>query len=98
MAHDTINKAEILFYSKETDPNGDATELKIYKLNDGRYPLGIKYSLAFVRNKKLIVGYDNHYPKGPHKHLLESESKYEFITIDQMIVDFLYDIANTLKK
>jgi hypothetical protein len=65
-------------------------ELKIWKVPDKDYDRGIKYSLYLVnqRDGKVIVGYDNHKPKGHHFHIEDKESKYEFIDIQRLIDDF----------
>lgn len=46
----------------------------------------------------MIVGYDNHYPKGPHKHLLDEEYSYNFQNLDQLLADFDSDVENTKQK
>lgn len=55
-----------------------------------RYPEGLKYSLFLVLRETgaVLVGFDNHYPKGPHIHLRATEYAYEFVDIDVLMRDF----------
>ena len=43
-----------------------------------------------------LVGYDNHWPKGPHRHLRGREEPYVFQTIEQLLYDFEQDCARVL--
>lgn len=54
------------------------------------YPLGLKYSLFLVekRSGRVLVGFDNHRPKGPHMHLRGKELAYEFKNEEQLVDDF----------
>ena len=51
-----------------------------------------KYRLAFVRDGKRIVGYDNERGKGDHKHIGNRELRYRFKDIDTLVDDFLRDV------
>ena len=44
-----------------------------------------------------LIGYDNERPKGDHRHFRETEEPYDFSTPEQLIDDFLADIANERK-
>ncbi len=46
------------------------------------------------------VLYDNHHPKGHHRHLSGVEEPYQFLTVDQVLADFQTDIrrANSARK
>jgi hypothetical protein len=35
--------------------------------------------------------YDNHHPKGHHKHISGREAPYAFVTARQLVADFLAD-------
>ena len=54
------------------------------------YPEGLKYSLFLVAKAdgRVIVGFDNHKPKGPHLHHEGKELLYEFRGVDALIEDF----------
>ena len=66
-------------------------ELKVWKVTPSAdYPDGIKFSLFLVSraNGDVIIGIDNHSPKGPHLHQGPLESKYEFVDVDSLVDDF----------
>jgi hypothetical protein len=39
-----------------------------------------------------IVGYDNERGKGDHKHIRGVEVPYTFVSIDQLMADFMADV------
>ena len=66
-------------------------ELKAWQVPvSKKYPLGIKYSLFCVdfQSKEVIIGFDNHYPKGPHKHRHQTEDDYEYLSLEKLVDDF----------
>ena len=66
-------------------------ELKVWDVGEStHYPEGIKFSLFLVQPEsgEIILGIDNHKPKGPHLHMDGREQPYSFKTIDQLIEDF----------
>jgi hypothetical protein len=52
-----------------------------------------KYRLAYVKNGKCVVRYDNERGKGDHRHFGETEFQYMFSTPRQLIADFEADIV-----
>lgn len=52
------------------------------------YKHGVKYSLFLVVHGEVIVGMDNHHPKGPHLHLGDQELPYSFHGIPGLLKDF----------
>lgn len=70
-------------------------EIKIWKIDDPKfYPQNIKYSLFCVESAsgKIIVGFDNHFPKGHHKHIADIEEPYFFINYDLLVDDFWNEV------
>lgn len=61
-------------------------------------PDGIRYRLAYIPAGSTIptVLYDNHHPKGHHKHIRGVESPYEFVDWKTLIEDFKKDKAANL--
>jgi hypothetical protein len=51
-----------------------------------------KYRLAYVVADECVVLYDNERGKGDHRHLAGAETRYKFISPDQLIEDFSADI------
>lgn len=52
-----------------------------------------KYRLACVVDEVCVLRYDNEAGKGDHKHLGKREVPYVFTTLDQLVDDFLADVA-----
>jgi len=66
-------------------------ELKIWEVpKSEHYPSGVKFSVFLVSETtgEVIIGIDNHRPKGPHLHRGKKETPYEFTTSAQLIEDF----------
>ena len=87
--------AILLRREKYVDADGDLVELVLWQVpRSAAYPDGIRYRLAFLLAgiKKPAVLYDNHYPKGHHRHRGASQIAYTFSTIDQLLMDFLADV------
>ena len=87
--------AILLRREKYVDADGDLVELVLWQVpRSAAYPDGIRYRLAFVLagTTKPAVLYDNHHPKGHHRHRGAAQIAYPFATIDQLLVDFLADV------
>ena len=54
---------------------------------------GYKYSLFFGRGGERLVLYDNERLKGDHRHYGEREEAYRFDGLDQLLRDFMADVA-----
>ena len=52
-----------------------------------------KYRLYYGMAGKRIVGYDNERGKGDHRHRRGHQAPYRFTTVEQLIGDFLADVA-----
>ena len=64
-------------------------ELKVWKVPKSQhYEIGKKFSLFLVLRGRVIVGIDNHKPKGPHLHLGGEEVAYRYLDDDQLLKDF----------
>lgn len=51
-----------------------------------------KYSMFFGRPGERAVLYDNERGKGDHRHYGDTEERYMFISIEQLMTDFNADI------
>jgi hypothetical protein len=71
-------------------------EMVIWQLPaaDAERPHGLNYRLVYIVAGKRLVGYDNEKGKGDHKHIDGSEIKYSFVSVDQLIADFLTDVRS----
>lgn len=62
-------------------------------------PEGVDYSLSLISPEgERAVGYDNHWPKRHHWHVLEEEGPYTYKGIDTLIADFKADVARVRKE
>jgi Family of unknown function (DUF6516) len=80
---------------KVIDEHGNILELVIWRVPSTlRSPSSVRYRLAFVRRgeETPAVLYDNHSPKGHHRHVEGVEEPYSFSGIDQLLADFGTDV------
>lgn len=87
-------KAQRIFYDKAVLADGSIVEMTIWQLPraSAERPHGLKYSLFFGRDGQRIVGYDNERGKGDHKHIGDREAWYCFVSVEQLVADFLADV------
>ncbi|MDN5872555.1 MAG: DUF6516 family protein [Nitrococcus sp.] len=87
-------KARLVFHKKEVLAGGAIVEMVIWHLPhpDPERPHGLKYRLYYGRGGERLVGYDNERGKGDHKHVLFRESPYRFVSIEELVADFLADV------
>lgn len=52
-----------------------------------------KYRLAYVVEDQCVLRYDNEAGKGDHRHVGTEEMPYLFVSVDQLLDDFLADVA-----
>jgi hypothetical protein len=70
---------------------GLVREVNIWKTpSSDRYPEGVRYRLVLVdpTNGRVLLLFDNHWPKGHHFHLRGREEKFRFTSIPEVIVEF----------
>lgn len=53
----------------------------------------LKYRLAYVVGSECVLRYDNEVGKGDHRHVGTVETPYMFASVDQLLDDFLADVA-----
>jgi hypothetical protein len=88
-------RATLALREKVIDDQGNILELVIWRVPVAvRSPSGVRYRLAFVRRgeEKPAVLYDNHSPKGHHRHMLGVEEPYSFVGVDRLLADFTADV------
>jgi hypothetical protein len=52
-----------------------------------------KYRLAYVVEGECVLRYDNESGEGDHRHMGGKETTYVFVSVDQLLDDFLADVA-----
>jgi hypothetical protein len=87
-------KAILLLRERVVLASGGIGEMVIWRLPQPTpdRPHGIKYHLYYGRAGHSIVRYDNESGKGDHRHILEREEPYRFISIKKLRRDFEADI------
>lgn len=78
------------------DEEGNILELVIWRVpTTPRNPGGVRYRLAFVRRgeETPAILYDNHSPKGHHRHVEGVEEPYAYVNADQLIAAFMADVG-----
>jgi len=76
----------------EVDERENLYEIVIWKVDRSTlYPEAVRYRLAFIRSgeQRPALLYDNHHPKGHHRHVGTYEEPYSFVTARQLVADFL---------
>jgi hypothetical protein len=90
-----VPDAVLLHHSKRIYDDGAILEMKLWRVPapvpGSRHSL--KYSLFYGRDGQRLVAYDNEAGKGDHRHLGATEEAYAFTTPDQLVADFLADVA-----
>jgi len=90
-----MGRARLVLREKVIDEDGNITEFAIWQVPGRRHRAGqLRYRLAFVRpgERTPAVLYDNHDPKGHHRHLEGVEEPYEFVDVDGLLADFAADV------
>lgn len=87
-------RAILLQHDDVYDEEGWRMIIKIWKVPVSQTsPDGIDYSLSLISPEgERLVGYDNHWPKGHHRHVWAEEGPYAYSSIDALIADFKTDI------
>ena len=93
-------KAHLIFYDKAVLADGAIVEMTIWRLPkaSSERPHGLKYSLFYGRNGLCIVGYDNERGKGAHRQVGEVETRYRFVSVEKLVVDFLADVERATNE
>jgi hypothetical protein len=90
-----MGRATLILREKVIDEDGNFVEMAIWRVPvSPANPGGVRYRLAFVRRgaTEPSLLYDNHHPKGHHRHLEGVEEAYAFVDVDRLIADFVADI------
>ncbi|PIP81440.1 MAG: hypothetical protein CO113_10515 [Elusimicrobia bacterium CG_4_9_14_3_um_filter_62_55] len=88
-------RALLIHSLKLIDEAGGIEERKIWRIaKSEKNPDGVRYRLAYIPRgqKRPAVLYDNHHPKGHHKHIGERQVAYAFDGVGKLLKDFESDI------
>jgi hypothetical protein len=87
-----VARAKLLRHRKWTDERGNLYEIALWQVErSARHPEGVRYRLALIRTGEETPAllYDNHHPKGHHRHVGVREEAYFFTTVEQLVADFM---------
>jgi Family of unknown function (DUF6516) len=84
-------KARLITRFKDVTPEGGVIELVVWRVPD---PVrtsehAFKYRAAYAIDGVRVVGFDNERGKGDHCHVRGAERKYTFVSVEQLIEDFI---------
>ena len=82
--------ARLVLEDKIAFEDGSILQVRIWSVPQPVPPAthGYKYRLFFGRPGRRLVGFDNERGKGDHKHVLDAEAAYTFVSIEQLLRDF----------
>lgn len=89
-------KAVLLVKEKTTEADGSIVEAVVWQVaRDDRHPQGVRYRLAYIPkgHGRPMVLYDNHHPKGHHKHIEGRQCPYSFAGLGSLRADFENEIT-----
>jgi hypothetical protein len=91
--------AAVVLRERTTDEQGNLREMVIWRIAPNpRQPEGVRYRLALILagERSPAVLYDNHHPKGHHRHIEGVEEPYQFVDLDRLIADFMTDVMEAI--
>jgi hypothetical protein len=93
-------KAVLLVHDEVRDEGGWRVVVKVWSVPvSAASPHGVDYSLALISPEGVrVVGYDNHWPKGHHRHFLGEETTYVYQDVDRLIADFQADVRKIRRR
>ena len=88
-------QAQLITKFKNITPQGGVIELVAWKVPTPVPPTehGFKYRAVYSLSGVRIVGFDNERGKSDHCHLDGKEVPYTFVSIDQLVEDFIAAVA-----
>lgn len=93
-------KAGLILHRKRLFDDGSISEIRLWQVpGPVRGSAHVfKYSLYFGTAGERWIGYDNEPGKGDHRHYGAREESYSFVSPEQLIADFLADVAAARRR
>jgi hypothetical protein len=84
-------KARLITRFKDVTPEGGVIELVVWRVPEPISPSehGFKYRAAYAIDGVRVVGFDNERGKGDHCQMRGAERRYTFVSVEQLIEDFI---------
>jgi hypothetical protein len=88
--------AQLITRFKNINPDGSIMELVVWRVPQPVPPTehGYKYRAVYVRDGQRVVGFDNERGKGDHCHLDGQELPYQFVSVEQLVEDFIAAVSS----
>jgi Family of unknown function (DUF6516) len=88
-------RATLITQFKNMTPDGGVIELVVWRVPTPVPPTqhGYKYRAAYSLNGERIVGFDNERGKGDHCHLDGIQLPYNFVSVAQLVEDFIAAVS-----
>ena len=88
-------QAKLITRFKNITPDGGVIELVVWKVPTPVPPTGhgYKYRAVYALGGLRIVGFDNERGKGDHCHLDGQELPYSFVSVEQLVEDFIAQVS-----
>lgn len=86
--------AELIHRFRDCTAQGHLIEMVVWRVPAPVQPTthGLKYRLAYIVDGQRVVGFDNERGKGDHCHLDGQEQPYVFVSLEQLIDDFIREV------
>ncbi|GAB3083118.1 DUF6516 family protein [Bordetella muralis] len=83
--------SQLIIDFKSVDDDGAIIQIVVWQVPRPVAPClhTVKYRLVYIANNERVIGFDNERGKGDHCHSCGREIPYEFVSIDQLVEDFL---------
>jgi len=93
-----VAKAKLLRSTDVFLPEGWRVVIKIWEITTVKAGhRRVRYRLSLISSSgDRVVGYDNHHPKGDHRHFRGVEETYNYKDPETLIGDFLKDVELVL--
>jgi hypothetical protein len=93
-------KATLITRFKDVTPEGGVIELVVWRVPAPVPPSEhrFKYRAAYAVNGVRVVGFDNERGKGDHCHVRGAERRYKFVSVEQLIEDFIAAVEAARSK
>ena len=87
-------QAELIHRYKDVTSEGNLIEVVVWKVPAPIEPSQheFKYRLVYIVDGVRVAGFDNERGKGDHCHLDGEKRDYQFVSIEQLIEDFMAEI------
>jgi hypothetical protein len=84
-------KARLITRFKDVTPQGGVIELVVWRVPEPVSPSEhtFKYGAAYAIDGVRVVGFDNERGKGDHCHVHGVEQRYAFVSVEQLVEDFI---------